>query len=181
MTSLIAKTAVLFLLGCNLMKARSLEQEATTFLDWWLVKGEVEKALRYVSDRGPLCAPNPDTSELSVAVPREVRVRLRAAMITVLKTLGKHSNLSEVISPVPPNLGHFVGKTSTSALPFLVWDVPDADLRAVTCNSSAKRTYGVIVFVFRGAIESEPAGGMYIVFEQYASKWRIVGFNALRQ
>lgn len=152
-----SKTLVLSLFGCALMKAGSLEQEATAFLDRWLVKGEVQKALHYVSERGPLCVPNPETSELSPATPREARERLRAAMITALKTLGKHSSLSEVISPIPANLGHFAGKPGASGLPFVAWDAPDSELRAMTCNSSAKQMLGVIVFVFRGTKESDHA------------------------
>ncbi|MFO0508786.1 MAG: hypothetical protein ACK5YZ_02145 [bacterium] len=171
----------LFLLGCSLTRAGSLEKDALAFLNQWLVYGELDKALRYVSDRGPLCVPDSDTSELSSVTPREARERLRAAMATVLKTVGKHSNLGAVINPVPPNFGNFVGKPGNGGLPFTVWDVPAKDLLAMTCNSPTNRVRGTVVFVFRGPMESQPAGGMYIVFERYGSNWRIVGFNALRQ
>lgn len=171
----------LLLLGCSLTRAGSLEQDALAFLNRWLVDGELDKALRYVSDRGPLCVPSPESSELSGVTPREARERLRAVMTTVLKTLGKHSNLGAVIDPVPPNFGNFVGKPGTGGLPFTVWDVPDRDLLTMTCNSPTNRLRGAVVFVFRGPEQSQPAGGMYIVFEHYGSNWRIVGFNALRQ
>lgn len=181
MTRAVWLAPFLLLLGCSLTKAGSLEQDAIAFLSRWLVDGELDKALRHVSDRGLLCVPNPETTELSSVAPPEARERLRAVMTTVLKTLGKHSSLRAVIDPVPPNFGNFVGKPGTGGLPFTVWDVPDRDLRAMTCNSLTKRMQGVIVFVFRGPIESQPAGGMYIVFERYGSNWRIAGFNALRQ
>lgn len=173
-------TAFLILLGCNLMKAGSLEQDAMRFLDLWLVQGEVETALRYVSERSLLCVPDPETVELSPSTPREGRERLRSAMMNSLKTIGTHSSLREVIDPVLPGIGNFIAKPGTGGLPFTVWDVPDRDLRAMTCNSSTKRMRGTIVFVFRGKTESQPAGGMYIVFERYGSNWRIIGFNALR-
>jgi hypothetical protein len=174
-------TPILLLLGCSLARAGSLEQDALAFLNRWLVDGELNKALRYVSDQGHLCVPNPETSEPSSVTPREARERLRSAMTTVLKRLGKHSNLGAVIDPVPPNFGNFVGKPVTGGLPFTVWDVPDKYLLTMTCNSPTNRMRGTVVFVFRGPTQSQPAGGMYLVFEHYGSKWRIVGFNALRQ
>jgi len=104
MNSTISKAALLCLLGCTLMKAGTLEQEATTFLNRWLVNGEIKKALRGVSSRGALCVPDPDSGELSSSTPRLARRQLRAAMTTILNTLGQRSSLAEVIAP-PPRSG----------------------------------------------------------------------------
>jgi hypothetical protein len=172
---------LLLIIGCAVLNAATLEEEAAAFLDRWLVRGDVEKALQYVSKKGPLCVPPLDTekSELGQTTPRDARERLRTAMTTVLRAVGRHSTLGSVIGIPPWNIGP-MGRPAAGGMPFVVWDAPTENMHAITCGTTTKRKRGVVVFVFRGSIESEPAGGMYLVFEQYGSSWRIVGFDALR-
>jgi hypothetical protein len=170
------------MMGCAVLSAATLEEEAAGFLDRWLVRGEVEKALQYMSRKGPLCVPPPNTakSELGPTTPRDARERLRSAMTTVLRAVGRHSTLGSVIAIPPPNIGP-IGRPGTGGLPFIVWDAPAENMQAMTCGIATKQKRGVVVFVFRSSVESEPAGGMYLVFEQQGLSWRIIGFDALRQ
>ena len=154
---------------------------ARDFLTTWLIDQNVEGALKQLSRRRSICAPDMDSAEVKMRSRAEAVATLKVGMEIVNRKLGKRKRLVDAITPLPKERRSLIGALEMSSQEFTVIDGTSIDAKRALCDDIGSSKTPTIMALFLFKVPEDEMDGMYFVFEREGNKWAIIAFDRLKQ
>jgi hypothetical protein len=162
----------------------TLPDAVQEFLTDWLVRRNVDEAVRFLSDRVLACVDVDEDSEEELLREGRAESTLRRAMESTLGELGDIDHFTEAIEAVLPWREPLRVQSHPFEKGFAVLELTSGDASAYLCGetlaSEDPNTYGTYFGVlFRWRV---PGGGAFgLVWSRENGSWRIVSYEAFEQ
>jgi hypothetical protein len=170
-----------------------LVRASTTFLETWLVKGDVDSALGHISTQCNDCVRlNLTADQTPPKSPEEARAQLKKAMENVLETTGSVKQLNEAIVAARPNHADIKLVKHTNGKTFALASVPDYMASALDCKGRTpgeplsfkapdgeKKRGKYYAMGLRLVKTGEDSGVLWAVWARENKTWKVVAYTVL--